>query len=68
MQRGIAYHRIGDADNALADYTAAIELTPKDPTPLVNRGIVYYTKKGKFDEAIADFDRRSSSTRRKSTR
>ncbi len=43
-------------DHALEDYTIAHELTPKDPGPLVNRGIVYYTKKGKFDEAIADFD------------
>ena len=56
MQRGIAFHRIGDADNALADYTIAHELTPKDPGPLVNRGIVQYTKKGKFEEAVVDFD------------
>ena len=43
MQRGIAYHRIGDSDSALEDYTIAHELTPKDPGPLVNRGILYYT-------------------------
>ena len=56
MQRGIAYHQTGDADKALEDYSAAHDLTPKDPTPLINRGIIQYTKKGKFDAAIADFD------------
>ena len=56
MQRGIAYHRSGDADKAIADYSEAHELTPRDPLPLVNRGIVYYTKKGKYDDAIADLD------------
>jgi len=36
-------------------YTEAHKLTPKDPSPLVNRGIIYYTKKGLFDLAIDDF-------------
>ena len=27
-----------------------------DRLPLVNRGIVYYSKKGQFDDAITDFN------------
>ncbi len=57
LQRGIAYHRIGEADKALEDYSEAIKLTPRDPTPYVNRGIVYYTKKGQYEAAINDFNK-----------
>src|SRR5262249_59042002 len=30
-------------------------INPKDVAPLINRGIVYYSKKGQYDLAIADF-------------
>ena len=39
------YHTMGDADQAIVDYSDAIRLTPNDVQPYVNRGIVLYTKK-----------------------
>lgn len=53
--RGIAYTRIEQTDNALADFTAAIELNPRHETAYVNRGDVFQFK-GQYEKAIADYD------------
>ena len=41
-------------NGAIADYTQAIRLAPKDPRPLVQRGMAYF-RKSDFDSALADF-------------
>jgi len=54
MSRGLAYKANGDLDRALADYTKAIELDPKDAYAYYNRGL-HYRAKGDLDHAIADY-------------
>ncbi|MGE5151721.1 MAG: tetratricopeptide repeat protein, partial [Rhodospirillaceae bacterium] len=56
FQRGVIYHTMGDADQAIVDYSDAIRLTPNDVQPYVNRGIILYTKKDNNEGAIADFN------------
>ena len=52
----------GDYDKAIADFTEAIRLDPKDAKAYCNRGVAY-GKKREYDKAVADFTRRSVSTR-----
>jgi tetratricopeptide (TPR) repeat protein len=59
--RGNAYRDKFDYDRALADYSEAIRLDPKQAFAHNNRGIVHRMK-GNFESAIADFAKRSSST------
>ena len=40
--RGIAYYRKGDLDQAIADYGRAITLDPQHAEAYNNRGIAYY--------------------------
>ena len=42
-------------DKAIADWSEAIRLDPKDVAAYVERAILS-SRKGQFDEAIADFD------------
>ena len=44
----------GQYDQALFDFTKAIELNPKDADAYINRGFVY-DKKGQYDQAISNF-------------
>jgi lipoprotein NlpI len=53
--RGNAYGATGAAKRALADFAAAIDLTPGQPAPYVGRGIVY-RQMGDYGHAIADDD------------
>jgi tetratricopeptide (TPR) repeat protein len=55
FNRGIAYKNKSDFDRAIADYTQAIQLNPRDAKPHVNRGNAY-SDKGDFDRAIADYN------------
>jgi lipoprotein NlpI len=55
FNRGIAYKNKGDFDRAIADYTQAIQLNPKDAKPHVNRANAY-SDKGDFDRAVADYN------------
>jgi tetratricopeptide (TPR) repeat protein len=54
FNRGIEYHKAGDINRAIADYTQAIALNPQHEYAYNNRGSAYYTK-GELDRAIADF-------------
>jgi len=56
FQRGLIYHTMGDADQAIVDYSDAIRLSPQETFAYINRGIVLYTKKDNNEGAIADFD------------
>src|SRR5579872_7011518 len=56
FQRGLIYHTMGDADQAIVDYSDAIRLAPNETYAYVNRGIVLYTKKDNNEGAISDFN------------
>jgi len=52
--RGIALHGNGKRDEALRDFSRAIELSPGDDTYYLNRGTIFL--KGKeYDRALADY-------------
>lgn len=55
-RRATAYHALGDADRALADYNASIERSPRRAIAFLNRGILLARYKGQFRSALADFD------------
>ncbi len=52
--RGLAYHRKGDDDNAVADYDALLKLTPNDVGALLNRGDALRNKTD-YARAAADY-------------
>jgi tetratricopeptide (TPR) repeat protein len=54
LKSGDSYLNRGDYDKAIADYTRAIEIDPRDAVAYENRGIAY-TSKGDIDRAVADF-------------
>src|SRR4051812_8499870 len=54
LTTGNAKYAKGDFEGAIADYTQAIEASPKDPVPYFNRGNAK-RKKGDLDGAIADY-------------
>jgi lipoprotein NlpI len=54
LNRGVAYLRKGDADRALADLNAALEIDPADVVALNRRGEAYAAK-ADFQRAFADF-------------
>ncbi len=54
--RGLSYRRLGRDDDAIADYSRAIENDPKDADIYNNRGVAYEYK-GELDRALADYDR-----------
>lgn len=56
VNRGIAHEDSGSLDEALKDYSRAIELRPQRSDTYINRGLVY-GKKGERLRAIEDFTR-----------
>ena len=54
--RGVARARQGDLDDAIEDYTRALELAPEDAEILFNRGNAWVAK-GEYQRAVADFMR-----------
>ena len=55
IRRGSRYHDAGAYTEAVAEYTQAIALDPKNAAAYNNRGIAYRNL-GKYAEAIADYD------------
>lgn len=53
---GSIYQRQDRLFDALAEYTAALEIDPKEITALVNRGDIFYSNLGLKDEPLADFE------------
>ena len=53
VARGNAYDDNGQIDLGIADYTAAIAMSPKYPDAYSNRGVAYYRKK-EYDRALGD--------------
>ena len=54
LQRGMALYDLSEYDKAIADFSEAIRLNPKNAAPWVNRGWAYLRKEN-FKEAINDF-------------
>jgi tetratricopeptide (TPR) repeat protein len=54
--RGIAWDRKGNYDKAIADYTKAIEIKPKNGTGWYNRARIYCAR-GEEDKALSDLKR-----------
>ncbi len=52
--RGVAHARLGDYELAIADYTAAIEISPASADFVKNRGLAY-EQLGDLDNALVDF-------------
>lgn len=52
--RGVAYARLGEYDLAIADYTAALEISPASADFVKNRGLAY-EQLGELDNALVDF-------------
>ena len=53
--RGLAYHELKQYDNAIKDYSQAIELDPAQVTAYNNRGNSYY-ERNEYQLALADFN------------
>ena len=53
--RGIAYHRMGQSERAIADFTKSYEINPKYTDAKRNRGIAY-KQTGRLDLALSDFN------------
>jgi tetratricopeptide (TPR) repeat protein len=54
--RGIAYDKEGQYDQAILDYNKALEINPRYAEAYNNRGVIY-RKKGQFDRALLDYNR-----------
>lgn len=54
--RGVAFKRLAQIDDAIADYTRALEIKPDFTNALNNRGVAYL-EKGLHDKALEDFTR-----------
>jgi tetratricopeptide (TPR) repeat protein len=52
--RGLAYEEKGQCDEAISNYTKALEINPRDAEAYYNRGIAY-DNKGQYDQAISDY-------------
>ena len=54
VKRGIAWAGKGKLEKAIADFTEAIRLNPKDAVAFYNRGLAWH-KKNEHDKAIVDY-------------
>ena len=54
FNRGFAYDKIGNFDNAIQDYSTAISIDPNNAFTYYNKGISL-DRKGDFDNAILSF-------------
>lgn len=53
--RGFVEDKLGQQDQAIADYSKSTELDPKNAEAWANRGIIYYNTKQDYNTAKADF-------------
>jgi len=56
FNRGLAYDDKGQYDQAISDYSKAIEINPGLAEAYINRGNAY-SKKGQYDKAISDYSK-----------
>jgi len=56
INQGVAWAEKGDFDNAIADFTKAIEINPNHAKAYNNRGLAYGGKQ-EYDSAISDFNK-----------
>jgi tetratricopeptide (TPR) repeat protein len=56
LQRGFAYEKLGQLQDALTDYAAAIRYDPRAEKAYVNRGNVY-VKSERYTLAVADYSK-----------
>jgi tetratricopeptide (TPR) repeat protein len=56
FNQGVANYNSGDYEQAIADYSKAIELDPDDATAYSNRGSAY-KESGDLEQAIADYNK-----------
>ena len=54
--RAFVEDKLGQPDQAIADYSKAIELDPTNGEPRANRGIIYFNNKQNYQAAKDDFD------------
>src|SRR5262245_41122697 len=54
INRGQLFYEGKDDDRALADFSRAISMNPREPQAFRNRGNCWYVK-GNYDRAIADY-------------
>jgi tetratricopeptide (TPR) repeat protein len=52
--RGITYLKKGQYNQAISDFTKALEIIPRFAAAYNNRGLAY-SDKGQYDQAISDF-------------
>lgn len=55
IERGITFEYLNQPDKAIADYTAILELEPKNVDILIRRGLIL-SENNKFDEGNKDFE------------
>ena len=56
VNRGVAYAREGQYDQAISDFNKALEINPRDANAYNNRGVAY-ARKDQYDQAISDFNK-----------
>jgi tetratricopeptide (TPR) repeat protein len=55
--KGAVFGNRGQHDQAISDFSKAIEIEAKFAEAYLNRGIVYAQAKGQYDQAISDFSK-----------
>src|SRR5262245_37014928 len=56
IQRGDDWHRKGDLDRAIADYTLALQFDPKSARAYFSRGLARH-ERGELEKALEDYNK-----------
>jgi tetratricopeptide (TPR) repeat protein len=54
-KQGFDYAKQGQYDQAISDFSKALEINPRNTEAYYNRGIAYYNQ-GRYDQAVSDFN------------